>query len=276
MHVTACLVEQKVDVEVGEACRTIQALKEAVVVALPQLRVEGFDVTVGGRALEDEGVVSLEESVRLDVVPNTRGLSVLALREAGREVSEAGLLRAAERGDMSLCTLYVDAGVPIDCRDGGGDTPLSLACDWGHFSVVTLLLDRGSRAIDEKDEGGSTPLLRSCVHGCVAMVTLLLDRGSRAIDEKDCDDSTPLLLSCRYGHVSVATLLLDRGSRAIDEDGEEGAPIYSACFAGHLEIASLLLDRGAHFDAEQYKSTAYPPKILGLLSERGYGVLHNA
>ena len=57
MHVTARLAgQEEVDVEVGEECRTSQALKEAVVVALPQLRVERFDVSVGGRALDDEGV----------------------------------------------------------------------------------------------------------------------------------------------------------------------------------------------------------------------------
>ena len=90
------------DVEVGEGCRTIQALKEAIVVALPQLCVEGFDVSVGGRALDDdEGVVSLQQDVSLDVSANSRGLSVLALREAGREVSEAGLFDAAFQGDVS-------------------------------------------------------------------------------------------------------------------------------------------------------------------------------
>ena len=47
MHVTACLAGQKVDVEVGEECRTLQALKEAIVEALPQLCVDGFDVSVG-------------------------------------------------------------------------------------------------------------------------------------------------------------------------------------------------------------------------------------
>ena len=58
MHVTACLAGQE---DVGEDCRTLQALKESIIKALPQLCVEGFDVSVGGRALdEDEGVVSLE------------------------------------------------------------------------------------------------------------------------------------------------------------------------------------------------------------------------
>ena len=101
MHVTACLAGQKVDVEVGEDCRSLQALKEAIVVALPKLWVEGFDVSVGGRALDDdEGVLSLTEDACLDVSANTRGLSTLALREAGREVGEEGLLAAVRQGDV--------------------------------------------------------------------------------------------------------------------------------------------------------------------------------
>ena len=134
MHVTACLAGQvQVGVEVGEGCRTLQALKESLVKELPQLCVEGFDVSVGGRALGDEGVVSLEESACLDVVPNTRGLSVLALREAGHEVSEAGLFQAVKNGDVVLCTLFLDAGVLLDCVDHEGTTPLHLACHHGHL-----------------------------------------------------------------------------------------------------------------------------------------------
>ena len=138
MHVTVSLAKQEVDVEVGEDCRTVQALKESVVDALPQLCVEGFDVSVGGRVLDsDEGVVSLEEAACLDVVPNSRGLSVLALREAGREVSEAGLLAAVRRrGGVSSCTLYLDAGVPIDCVDSRDNTPLHLSCSNGDLAEV--------------------------------------------------------------------------------------------------------------------------------------------
>ena len=146
MHVTACVAGQKVDVEVGEDCRTLQALRESIVVALPQLCVEGFDVSVGGRALDDdEGVVSLQQDVCLDVSATSRVLSVLALREAGREVSEAGLLRAAKEDAASLVTLFLDAGVPIDCVDRLGSTPLHLSC--GNLEIATLLLDRGSTAI---------------------------------------------------------------------------------------------------------------------------------
>ena len=240
MHVTACRAGQEdVDVEVGEDCRTLQALKESVVKALPQLCVEGFDVSVGGRALdEDEGVVSLQESVCLDVVPNTRGLSVLALREAGREVSEAGLLRALAEGDVSLCTLYLDAGVPINCVDSEeDDTPLHHACRDGHLSIATLLLDRGSTAIDTKNRYGFTPLHLSCLYRHLSLATLLLDRGSRAIDEKSGDGDTPLHLAC-------------------------------TCCRGDLSLPRLLLDRGCDFDVEEFKGRSYPEAVLPLLSER--------
>ena len=301
MHVTACLAgQEEVDVEVGEECRTLQALKEAVVKALPKLCVEGFDVSVGGRALDDdEGVVSLVDSVCLDVVPNTRGLSVLALREAGLEVSEAGLFEAARRGDVSLVTLYLDAGVPIDCigqtplhlscglgylslatllldrgsaidqKDGGGVTPLHLSCLRGHLSTATLLLDRGSRAIDEKDDRVQTPLHLSCLHGHVSIATLLLDRGSRAITEKDYAGRTPLHFSCLVGHVLTARLLLDRGSRVIDEKDYAGrTPLHLSCERGRLSTATLLLDRGCDFDVEDHKYTPYSQEVLQLLLAR--------
>ena len=254
MHVTACLAGQKVDVEVGEDCRSLQALREAIVEELPQLCVEGFDVSVGGRALDDdEGVVSLTESACLDVVANTRGLAVLALREAGREVREAGLLAATDNGDVSLVTLYLDAGAPIDYVNDGL-TPLHLACGRGHLEIANLLLDRGSTAIDVKTYSWQTPLHLSCRNGHVEIATLLLDRGSTAIDEKDNDGQTPLHLACRRGHVEIATLLLDRGSTAIDEENGYGhTPLYVACSEGHVELTTLLLDRGSTaIDEKEY------------------------
>ena len=246
MHVTACLAGQNVDVEVGESCRTIQALKEAIVKELPQLCVEGFDVSVGGHALDDEGVVSLTDSLGLDVSANARGLSVLALRESGCEVSEAGLFKAVREGDAPLCTLYLDAGMPIDCVDAGRNTPLHFACRRGHVEIAALLLNRGSNAIDEKNGGGSTPLFLACAMGWFELAALLLDRGSTAIDEKDgCD--TPLHLACHGGDLELATLLLDRGSTAIDEkDGFGSTPLLLACDEGHLEVATLLLKRGSN------------------------------
>ena len=273
MHVTACLAGQKVEVKVGEECRTLQALKEAIVVALPKLCVEGFDVSVGGRALDDdEGVVSLSENVCLDVVPNTRGLSVLALREAGREVSQYGLLDAAAEGDVSQCTLYLDAGVPIDCVNAASWTPLHVSCWGGYLELARLLLDRGSTAIDAKNHCGMTPLHYSCHYGHLEIARFLLDRGSTAIGEKGDDGETPLHVSCRRGDLKIARLLLDRDSAAIEEKNGDGeTPLELSCRVGHLKIARLLLDRGCSVDVERCGGD-YRQEVSELLSERGHDV----
>ena len=279
MHVTACLAGRKEEVEVGEDCRTIQALREAIVVALPQLCVEGFDVSVGGRALDDDGVVSLEEHVSLEVVPNTRTLSARALREAGREVSEAGLLKAASESDVSLCTSYLDAGVAIDCADAYGLTPLHHSCRQGCWPLATLLLDRGSRAIDKQNRAGETPLHLSCHRGYLSLATLLLDRGSRAIDAKNHNGNTPLHHSCWRG--TCTTLLLDRGSRAINEKNSDGeTPLYILCYFGSSSLIPLLLDRGALVDVKDYSASSpgevsglrLPPRSMELLLARGHDV----
>ena len=309
MHVTACLAGQKVDVEVGEQCRTIQALKEAIVEALPKLCVEGFDVSVGGRALDNEGAVSLEEYACLDVAANTHGLSVLALREAGCEVSEEGLLAAAAEGDTPQCTLYLDAGVPIDCVDADGHTPLHHACSGWYMETARLLLDRGSTAIGENDGDGWESLHCACQYGHLGLATLLLDRGSAAIGDGFCglliacrwgemeiarllldrgctaidkksrrQGMTALHESCNYGYTEMARLLLDRGSTAIDEKNGDGkTPLHLACSAGHLETARLLLDRGCSVSVVTDKEgNSFPRETLELLSERGHDVLPDA
>ena len=296
MHVTACLTGEKADVEVGDDCRTIQALKEAIVKELPQLCVEGFDVSVGGRVLDnDEGVVSLEESVSLDVVPSTRGLSVLSLREAGRQVSEGGLLRAAEGGDVPSCALYLDAGVPVDCADTDSDsdseteednaymrsTPLHLSCGNGHLAVAALLLNRGSRAIDAKDHSQNTPLHLACGNGHLEVAAHLLDRGSTAIEAKNASSDNPLHLSCRSGHLLLARLLLDRAidvPRAINVmSRSRNNPLHLACRNGHWPLVALLLNRGSAID--QRDGFGYTPlqlscrgghmRVVTLLLDRG-------
>ena len=299
MHVTACLAGQKVDVEVGEDCCSLQALREAIVKELPQLCVEGFDVSVGGRALDDdEGVVSLEEATCLDVSANARGLSVLALREAGREVSEAGVFRAAINGDVALVALYLDAGVPADCVDADPDsesdhpdyypprhTPLHLACNSRDLPLATLLLDRGSNVIDKKDEEGCTPLHLACRTGNLSLVTLLLDRGSDAIDEKADGAGSPLHIACGGGDLPLATLLIDRGS-AIDKKGcNDNTPLHFSCFDQDtnkcLALVTLLLDRGSSAIDEKnihgytplhFSCLRNKPALTTLLLDRGSAI----
>ena len=276
MHVTACLAGQKEDVEVGENCRTIQALKEAIVEALPTLCVEGFDVSVGGRALDDEGAVSLEESTCLDVVPNRHAPSVLALREAGHKVGEEGLLRAVQAGDVELCTLYLDAGVPPNCGSSGM-TPLHLTLQLNklrlfkvfldrqpdgdvqcpgskgmtllHSAVVfnrpafcELLLDRG-HPVQCVNEEGKTPLHFAAKRRSPTIAKILLER-QHEVQCADYEGVTPLHAAAEDANVALCELLLDHQHELQCVDGEGRTPLHSVCWVSCPETCQFLLDRG--------------------------------
>ena len=258
MHVTASLAgHDEVDVEVGEDCRTLQALKQRVAAAMPQLCVEvgEFDVSIGGRALADDGAVSLEESAYLDVALNTRGVSARTLREAGHAIGERGLYAFVQQGKLELCTLYLDAGVPPDCVFDLDDheevrwRPLHLASARGRLHVSKLLLDRGC-AIDQKSGDNDTPLHLSCEHGHLEVCTFLLDQGSSAINAKGYCGKRPLHYACAGGNLDLCTLLLDRGSAMRDEENPPSSspPLHLASGFGHADVCALLLDRGCDVD----------------------------
>ena len=68
MNVTAEHAGGAVVLELDEGCRSVAALRRIISAALPDVREDGFDVTVQGRAVEDVDVCGLEEGGTIQVV----------------------------------------------------------------------------------------------------------------------------------------------------------------------------------------------------------------
>ena len=104
MNVTAEHAGGAVVLELDEGRRSVAALRRIISAALPDVREDGFDVTVQGRAVEDVDVCGLEEGATIQVVESRRVVALDALRAAGRDVSEDGLkggiCTAVRRGDV--------------------------------------------------------------------------------------------------------------------------------------------------------------------------------
>ena len=141
MHITASWGGAEVEVEVGEECRSLAALKHAVCSALPE-GVDGERVCleVCGRAVEEEDVLALSEGGRVDAVPTLAVRAADALREEGRAVNRKGFVSAVRDGDLRVCGLYLDAGVVCPSDE---ETPLHVAVARQNIELCTLLLDRG-------------------------------------------------------------------------------------------------------------------------------------
>jgi ankyrin repeat protein len=158
---------------------------------------------------------------------------------------------AAEHGHASMVELFLEHGADVNARGGVCDFALSAALLTGKDSVVELLIRKGA---DTNLLDRSPTLLRAFQTRNERLVKLTL---------KQCTGSVAFSVShYRLAHIAARRdwhetlpLLLDRDPDVsvdiLDHRGR--TPLHEACYINSLKIARLLLDRGAnanHADKE--------------------------
>ena len=83
----------------------------------------------------------------------------------------------ARNGETERLTEYVDAGLPVNLTNSGGDTLLILAAYHTHSELVRALLDRGADHARVNDRG-QTALAAAVFRQDADSVTALLDAGA--------------------------------------------------------------------------------------------------
>ena len=138
---------------------------------------------------------------------------------------------AAEMGHETLVSLLLAQGVDPHFKDKSSQSLLSLAASNGHETVVSLLLSRGVDP-NSKDSFLMTALSYAASSGHTTVVNLLLSWGADP-DSKDPGGRTPLSHAVSR---SYETLLPRRGI-------ETSVP--RATSSGHEAVIDLLLSKGA-------------------------------
>ena len=279
MLVTASWGGAEVAVELDAECRSVAALKRCLQQALPTLKVEAMRLEVGGRAVDDEEVLSLSEGSVIEVSATMAALAATTLHEEGLVPGFEDLCIAVETGDARLCRLYLEAGVtwpsgpctnPLhlavrydnreicellldwdsdkDATDDDGDTALHWSIYANSAKLCELLLDSGC-AKNVKNLKGYTPLHRAISNRRIELCRLLLDSGCAA-SEKSSSSETPLHLAVFENAAEYVKLLLDAGCEKNARDGDGDTPLHLAVYQNNLENCKLLLDAGCQRDAK--------------------------
>jgi ankyrin repeat protein len=114
-------------------------------------------------------------------------------------------LDAARQGDTEMLRPMLEAGMPVELKDGKGNTLLMLAAYHGNAQTVELLLEKGA-APDTRNDRDQTPLAGVAFKGHLDVARLLLAADADPLADQG-GGKTPVMFAAMFGHPQMVALL---------------------------------------------------------------------
>jgi serine/threonine-protein phosphatase 6 regulatory ankyrin repeat subunit B len=139
----------------------------------------------------------------------------------------------------------LEGGAIINYQRPDGVTPVYMASQNGHTSVVDVLLRHGTDPNLPLTALRSVPLEIAAANGHAQTVERLLEGGA-IINYQRPDGVTPVYMASQNGHTSVVDVLLRHGTDPnLPLTAHRTVPLIIAATAGHAETVERLLEGGA-------------------------------
>ena len=121
-------------------------------------------------------------------------------------IAERGILTSARVGDPAAVRDMIARGADVNARDGGGRTPLTMACREGHAFTAAELLRLGADA-NAQNISGWTSLMFAAHYGHVSAVRVLLSAPGVDVNLANENGDTAVSLARDRGRVAIVALL---------------------------------------------------------------------
>jgi ankyrin repeat protein len=178
------------------------------------------------------------------------------------------LLYGAKKGNSAVVDFIFSLGsyIDVNIKNQFGDTPLMLACKYGHEAIASKLISRNAH-LDKLNKDYDTAISLASANGFEKVVELLLCYNAD-MTRDNVNKKTALTLACENGHDKVVNLLLNYGrKRNLIEEREINSILLKASEYGFISIVETLLsDPGINVNVyDEERNTA-----LHLASENGH------
>lgn len=175
-------------------------------------------------------------------------VTLLCTWQARAQEPPAAVRAAAARGDLAAVERAVAARVPLDRKDGQGQTALLLAVAGGHTRVAKALIEAGAD-INAVAANMDTPWLLAGASGHAEILKLMIGRGPN-LALRNRFGGNALIPACERGHVEAAGVLL---TTKIDVDHVNNLGwtclleivVLGNGSARHVQVTRLVLEAGA-------------------------------
>ncbi|XP_014673040.1 PREDICTED: histone-lysine N-methyltransferase EHMT2-like isoform X2 [Priapulus caudatus] len=156
---------------------------------------------------------------------------------------------AAEKGNVVITHLLIQAGACVNVIDDRLRTPLMDAADNNRVKVMKYLLMAGAFT-DTRGEDSMTCLHLAAKAGNLEAVVYLIESGKLNVNLQDEGGWTALIWATEYKHLEVVRYLTSRGGNAALIDVEENTALHWSSFSGCAEIAEIYLSQGCDINGK--------------------------
>jgi ankyrin repeat protein len=163
------------------------------------------------------------------------------------------LFIAVSTGSTRKVQEILDSGIPVNSRDGFGNTVIHKAAFYGYPDIVRDLKKRGADVDAKGGKHRQTPLHKAAYRGHIKTAKALIDLGAN-VKTTDRFGNTPLHAAVRDGNNKLVTLLLSQDAVEVNAADHEGnTPSHKAAHHGHISTLKLLARHGGNLDQPNHK-----------------------